>query len=1679
MEQIIIHQADGTVRPLIDRLNPTNIASAKQKREINNADTVSMSIQSTNPQVFNIGDWISVFGRVYRLNRLPKVKKDGEFGYTYDLEFEGIQYDLLRAMYNVNVDTTNNTIKDVTGDSLTGDLARFMAVLIANANRVFPGVWSIGQMPESTEGDVTMSFGESDNCLAVLQSLCEKFNVEFSITSNDGIHFAINMGKVGTTLPYTFRYGRGGGLYEMKRDNVSSANVITRLYAYGSTENITCKYRGTRLLLPGVSKAHSYIENAQAMAAYGLNEAVKIFDDVKPTYKGRVTAVNASDVLQFTDANFPFDLNELEPDGVTTKYLIDGVAPKIHFNTGNLAGFEFEIHKYDHATRTFTLIKQTDERGNTFPSAASTAFQFAVTNEYKILDVAYSDDITNQAEERLREEATTYLEQNCQPKVQYSVGVSKMWLQRHVSDVGVTDFFVPGDYIHIVDEGIGVDKSIRIKAIERNILDPYSYTLTISDTVTTQIINRVISDITEIDKVLTINDLKDPAKARANWLSSREVLAMVFDVEGDYYTDKIKPESIDTMMLSVGAKAMQFGLVGVTIQANLNGNPNMIAISAGNLVHYAIEENIRTWNMAALTLTNLSPQTPYYIYANVDRNGNSGAWDVSTSQFKWDAFPNRYVFLVGVLNSVDTNTGTRSIYTMYGFTTINGRFIRTGRIQSADGETYFDLDLGEIGGIIKFTKSNGETGNVADLDDVANETKDFLDNTLPGILNGMTEQIDGKIDTWYQEDDPSTAWTTAADRQKHVGDMWYKSTTNELQRFSATFAWELITDAKAIAAYAAASQAQDTADGKRRVFTAKPTDADVYDVGDLWVNATFGQYNNELLRATQHKDAGVAFNINHWVLATKYTDNSELDDFIQNTYNQAIADLQSQLDGQIEQFFNTYDPTLANEPAASWNAQDKENHLGDLFYNTENGKVFRFVKENGVYKWMQLQDEELAQALVLAQNAWDLADRKRKIFSSQPVPPYDVADLWVNATVGQYVNEILVCIQARATGTFQLSDWAKASKYTDDSALNNFVDTTFTNVIGNLTRQIDGKVETWFTTTDPASAWTTTTERQKHVNDIWYNPSAKTLWHYVMAGVNRFIWQRITDQSAIDAYDAASQAQDTADGKRRVFTDTPVPPYDAGDLWVQGGNGDIMVCVTPRAEGASYNADDWKKASKYTDDSALNDFINGTFTDTISDIQDQVDGKIEVWFQTSDPSTAWTTNVERQKHVGDMWYNSAANLLRHYTVRLMGERDPQTGTIQIVHVYSWEIINDQKALDAYAAASQAQDTADGKRTVFVAQPTASDSYDVGDLWVNCNYNSNGVVYNNDLLRCVTAKAKGVAFSITHWALATAYDNTKTTIDGGVVTSGTIRLAGDDTTIKAGITGKGTADTAIRIWAGATEQNKDVAPCRVNQGGEVWMTNAHISGEVNATSGSIRNMSMLNVKISGALRSPFSTAQGSFDTGYSDNVVMMSSGGGWIDAFSLPWDALQSGRRITLVNYKWGSTVSDGVVGISAPSGKWFFIEGQQKNELQISREAIELLGYGDSQNFYGWIVMARIDLMPRYSYGHGLKVLAMGKVTGTTSGASLSYKSFDGKPMSVTRVSQGKYRINFPTTWFFQTSDCFVMVTPTSLIYGGSNPNRATVTTVGNGYFEVILADDFSLNDGNLNFTISNFNDMW
>ncbi len=228
----------------------------------------------------------------------------------------------------------------------------------------------------------------------------------------------------------------------------------------------------------------------------------------------------------------------------------------------------------------------------------------------------------------------------------------------------------------------------------------------------------------------------------------------------------------------------------------------------------------------------------------------------------------------------------------------------------------------------------------------------------------------------------------------------------------------------------------------------------------------------------------------------------------------------------------------------------------------------------------------------------------------------------------------------------------------------------------------------------------------------------------------------------------------------------------------------------------------------------------------------------------------------------------------------------------------------------------------------------------------------------------------------------------------------------------------------------------------------------------------------DVKITGSLRNPFSEADDSFDVDYSDNVVLLSSGGGWITAYSLPWDLEQSGRRICIVNYRWGNTISSGWAAISAPTGKYFYENGISKSELQMSREVIELMGYGDNKTFFGWIVMRRINMMTTSRYGRNLNVLAQGIVYGTSSGASINYKSFDNGTLSVSRLDVGKYRINFPSAWGLIVGSYIVNMTG---YLGGLM--KASLLEPGASYFVVEVSDGASRNDGAFSFQIINLND--
>lgn len=163
----------------------------------------------------------------------------------------------------------------------------------------------------------------------------------------------------------------------------------------------------------------------------------------------------------------------------------------------------------------------------------------------------------------------------------------------------------------------------------------------------------------------------------------------------------------------------------------------------------------------------------------------------------------------------------------------------------------------------------------------------------------------------------------------------------------------------------------------------------------------------------------------------------QVNNLIKNS--QVIADLQNQVDGAIETWFYDGVPTLKNAPAISWKTdKDKEIHLGDLYYDNKTGKAYRFAKDSNTYKWTIITDTDIAKALSDARMAQETANGKMKVFSVQPTTPYQVGDIWVNATYpsdgSTYKNEILKCSTSKAEGEeFDIADWKLASKYTDDT----------------------------------------------------------------------------------------------------------------------------------------------------------------------------------------------------------------------------------------------------------------------------------------------------------------------------------------------------------------------------------------------------------------------------------------------------------------------------------------------------------------------------------------------------------------------------------------------------------------------------------------------------------------------
>ena len=688
-------------------------------------DYISLKIVSSEWLSFAKGDKIVVGGNEYSIRATTTREIVSEGYYNYEPVFYGVMYDLMKTIYR-NCDKYGKSDKSTF--DLTYTIKEFVQVLIYNLERDYPGVWKFDEdnCPE-TEA-MTIQFS-GVNCLQALQTLCnsEQFNLEFQITQDNGIR-TIHIGKFGKRInPPSgadfFEWGKGNGLYNLKEQKIDDKAIITRLWVEGGTTNIRSDYRGyaERLQLPmqrmnqydhtladgtvvkantemiGISdESKRYIENADLRDKIGSEEDVKTYDNIYPKRTGKVTAVVADDICAFVDDTMDFDLNKKDDKG--TVYLVDGVSAKITFTSGRLAGQQFELNTkggYDDKTKTFKIIPFTDNRGLTIPSEETkNSFFIEVGNTYKITDIYLPEQYEKRAEEDLWYAGSDDFKDASQVKAQYALTFDRLYFLQSLSSDIDTSVFEVGDYVPVKDTRFGIEKTMRIQKITRNLLLEHDYQITLADSTAISIQTQTVLTVIDHENVINNNRLRDLNKARRGWRTTEDLRNMVYDTDGYFDTENIKPNSIDTNMLTVGAKSQQFALSGCVLKANFGGNPNMFVATAGILSHLTIDnDKIRSWQMNEASFE-LQSTGGYYLFAKCSKSGENGVWYLTQEQLKFEptSDPNNYYFQVGIISSLYSGDNFRDFQTTYGFTRINGNTITTGRIITSDGECYLDLD---------------------------------------------------------------------------------------------------------------------------------------------------------------------------------------------------------------------------------------------------------------------------------------------------------------------------------------------------------------------------------------------------------------------------------------------------------------------------------------------------------------------------------------------------------------------------------------------------------------------------------------------------------------------------------------------------------------------------------------------------------------------------------------------------------------------------------------------------------------------------------------------------------------------------------------------------------------------------------------------------------------------------
>jgi len=682
-----------------------------RSRSIKGDDNLTVYFSKPEHIDIPVGAWTEFESQRYELLQPENFKKNGTRNFEYTLIMESEQAKLKKYKFR---DTTSRKLKF----SYTAQPQEHIKMLVDNMNQRESG-WTVGECVESVEK--VLSYNHN-YCWDALNQIAEAFDTEWEIVGKK-----IHLRKVeyNKDNPLPLSYGRGNGFKPgLGRTNYDESNPVEILFVQGGERNIDpSKYGSQELLLPKNQQldyeGHTYQSDADGFSIRRTNKPLQTLAedslDCSNIYPSRVGTVSSVIVVDVDNHFYDFIDNSIPANLDFSQYRIDGEKMTVIFQSGMLAGKEFDLEQTDkrvtgyvHSERRFKLVPQEID-GRTMPD---NIYKPVAGDKYAVFGMMMPDEyICDNATQTgaswdMFREAAKYLYEHEEPRFSFTGELDGIWAKKDWLNIGGK--IKLGGYVLFTDNQFQTEGVlIRIINIKDYINNPHSPVIELSNIT---IGGTVAGELRKIDEneVYTEDLHKNALQfTKRRFRDSLETIGMLEDALLDKFTNSINPIAIQTMAMLVGDESLQFRFVNsktnpVEVSHTVSFNPStrILTSSAGIIQHMTLGitdvssgHKVNEYKFWDIPVFNTPPLTDdskkYYLYAKVSATGTAGTFYISETAISMNAVANYYHLLVGILNSA--YDGERSYVDLYGFTEILPGQITVNRVVSSDGLNFIDF----------------------------------------------------------------------------------------------------------------------------------------------------------------------------------------------------------------------------------------------------------------------------------------------------------------------------------------------------------------------------------------------------------------------------------------------------------------------------------------------------------------------------------------------------------------------------------------------------------------------------------------------------------------------------------------------------------------------------------------------------------------------------------------------------------------------------------------------------------------------------------------------------------------------------------------------------------------------------------------------------------------------------